>query len=94
VFNFRDPAQVLSRLLRYTYYGYPEDFLLRYQKAIKTVTIADVQRVATTYLAPQKLVTLVVGNASAIQPPLSSLGNNTPVTSIDITIPEPAKSSL
>ncbi|MBW4523172.1 MAG: insulinase family protein [Scytolyngbya sp. HA4215-MV1] len=94
VFNFRDPAQVLSRLLRYTYYGYPEDFLLRYQKAVKTVTVADVQRVAAAYLNPQKIVTLVVGNASAIQPPLSSLGSNLPVTAIDITIPEPRKSNL
>ena len=90
VFNFQDPGQTLSRLMRYEYYGYPEDFLFRYQRAVKATTIEDVQRVAKKYLQPDKLVTLVVGNASAIVPPLTSLSAN--VTSLDITIPE-AKSS-
>ena len=90
VFNFQDPSQTLSRLMRYEYYGYPEDFLFRYQRAVKATTIEDVKRVAQKYLQPDKLVTLVVGNASAIQPPLTSLSAN--VTSLDITIPG-AKSS-
>jgi zinc protease len=85
VFNFQDPGQTLSRLMRYEYYGYPADFLFRYQKAVKATTIKDVQRVAQKYLQPNKIVTLVVGNASAIQPPLTSLSDN--VTSLDITIP-------
>jgi zinc protease len=86
VFNFQDPGQTLSRLMRYEYYGYPEDFLFRYQQAVKATTIEDVQRVAKKYLQPDNLVTLVVGNASAIQPPLTSLSAD--VTSLDITIPE------
>jgi zinc protease len=90
VFNFQDPSQTLARLMRYEYYGYPEDFLFRYQRAVKATTIEDVQRVAQKYLQPDKLVTLVVGNAQAIQPPLTSLSAE--VTSVDITIPE-AKSS-
>ena len=85
VFNFQDPGQTLSRLMRYEYYGYPADFLFRYQKAVKATTINDVQRVAQKYLQPNKIVTLVVGNASAIKPPLTSLSDN--VTSVDITIP-------
>jgi zinc protease len=72
--------------MRYEYYGYPEDFLFRYQQAVKATTIEDVQRVAKKYLQPDNLVTLVVGNASAIQPPLTSLSAD--VTSLDITIPE------
>lgn len=90
VFNFQDPSQTLSRLMRYEYYGYPEDFLFRYQRAVKATTIEDVQRVAQKYLQPDQLVTLVVGNASAIQPPLTSLSTN--VTSVDITIPKPSNS--
>lgn len=85
IFNFQDPAQTLSRLLRYEYFGYPSDFIFRYQKRVATTTIADVQRVAQTYLKPASLVTLVVGKEAAIQPPLASLGT---VRSIDITIPE------
>lgn len=85
VFNFQDPGQTLSRLMRYEYYGYPADFLFRYQKAVASTTAADVQRVAKKYLQPEKLVTLVVGNQAAIQPPLTQLASE--VTPIDVTIP-------
>ena len=85
VFNFQDPGQTLSRLIRYEYYGYPADFLFRYQQGVKATTVEDVQRVAKKYLQPDKLVTLVVGNASAIVPPLTTLSPD--VTSLDITIP-------
>nr|WP_231971676.1 pitrilysin family protein [Nostoc sp. NIES-3756] len=87
VFNFQDPAQTLSRLMRYEYYGYPADFLFRYQKAVAATTAADVQRVAKQYLKPDNLVTLVVGNQTAIQPPLTQLAAQ--VTPIDVTIPSP-----
>ncbi|MBD1825815.1 insulinase family protein [Cyanobacteria bacterium FACHB-DQ100] len=86
IFNFQDPGQTLSRLLRYEYYGYPKDFIFQYRKAVEATTIPDVQRVAQKYLQPEKIVTLVVGNDKEIQPPLSSLGQ--PVTPIDITIPK------
>ena len=85
VFNFEDSSQTLSRLMRYEYYGYPADFLFRYQRGVEATTAADVQRVAQTYLKPELLVTLVVGNAAAIQPPLTQIAAE--VTPIDITIP-------
>ncbi|BBD58994.1 processing proteinase [Nostoc sp. HK-01] len=85
VFDFQYPAQTLSRLMTYEYYGYPADFLFRYQKAVAATTAADVQRVAQQYIKPNNLVTLVVGNETAIQPPLTQLA--TQVTPIDITIP-------
>jgi zinc protease len=94
IFNFQDPAQTLARLLRYDYFGYPADFIFRYRKGVETTAIADVQRVAKTYLQPQNLVTLVVGNATQIQPPLTALGANIlgakmQVTNLDVTIPAP-----
>jgi zinc protease len=85
VFNFKDPSQTLLRLMRYEYYGYPADFLFRYQKAVAATTAADVQRVAKQYLKPENIVTLVVGNQTTIQPPLTQLA--TQVTPIDVTIP-------
>ncbi|HEY9805007.1 MAG TPA: insulinase family protein, partial [Candidatus Obscuribacterales bacterium] len=93
VFNFQDPEQTLSRLMRYEYYGYPSDFIFRYQRGVEATTIPEVQRVAQKYLKPENIVTLVVGNAKAIQPPLNSLGANVKVTPIDITIPEPKVAS-
>lgn len=86
VFNFENPSQTLSRLMRYEYFGYPADFLFRYQRGVQITTAADVQRVAKKYLQPEKLVTLVVGNGTAIQPPLSAIASE--VIPIDITIPD------
>ncbi|MBG1268675.1 insulinase family protein [Nostoc sp. WHI] len=85
VFNFQTPRQTLSRLMQYEYYGYPADFLFRYQKAVAATTAVDVQRVAQEYLKPENIVTLVVGNQTAIQPPLTQLAAK--VTPIDVTIP-------
>lgn len=85
VFNFEDPTQTVSRLMRYEYYGYPKDFLFRYQRGVKATTAVDIRRVAKKYLKPEQLVTLVVGNANAIQPPLSELAPE--VIPVDITIP-------
>jgi zinc protease len=85
VFNFENPYQTLSRLMRYEYYGYPADFLFRYQKAVAATTAADVQRVARQYLKPENMVTLVVGNQAAIKPPLTQLAAE--VTPVDVTIP-------
>lgn len=87
VFNFQDPAQTLSRLMRYEYYGYPEDFIFQFQQGVKATTAEDVLRVAQTYLKPDQMVTLVVGNSEQIQPPLSRLHEK--VTALDISIPEP-----
>ncbi|HEY9737064.1 MAG TPA: insulinase family protein, partial [Trichocoleus sp.] len=89
VFNFQDPAQTLSRLIRYEYYGYPSDFVFRFQRDVENTTIADIQAAAQKYLDPNRLVTLVVGNPQAIQPSLEALSPDTTVTTIDITIPRP-----
>jgi zinc protease len=87
IFNFATPAQTLSRVMRYDYYGYPQDFIFRYQKQLAATTAADVQQAAQTHLKPEQIVTLVVGNATAIKPPLSTLAPEAAVTQLDITIP-------
>ncbi len=89
IFNFATPYQTLSRVMRYEYYGYPQDFIFQYQKQLQATTIADVQRVAEAHLKPEDLVTLVVGNTSAINPPLTSLSPDAKVTQIDVSIPSP-----
>ncbi|MGB2925759.1 MAG: pitrilysin family protein [Limnothrix sp.] len=87
VFNFQDPGQTISRLMRYEYYDYPADFIFQYQQGVKETTIEDIQRVAQEYLKPDELTVLVVGSADSIDPPLSDVF--TEVTEIDVTIPEP-----
>jgi zinc protease len=87
VFNFDSPVKTLNRILRYAYYGYPRDFLLEYQKAVASVTKADVLRVAKERLRPGELAIVAVGNPKDFGTPLTALSGK--VTQIDLTIPEP-----
>lgn len=88
VFNFQSPEQTLSRLVRYEYYGYPQDFVFQYRQAVADTTAEDLLTAAQNHLKPEDLVILVVGNSDEIIPPLSSLAPGQDVTLVDISIPE------
>jgi zinc protease len=85
VFRFDSPAKVLQEKMAYEFYGYPLDFLERFQKEIEGVAKEDVARVAAKYMHSDQMAILVVGNVNEFDKPLSSLGT---VTKIDITIPK------
>jgi zinc protease len=89
IFNFDTPSKTLNRLLTYRYYGYPDDFIFQYQKAVQQVTRAEILRVAKQYLDPAKFVIVAVGNPKDFGTPLTSLG--LPVSDIDLTIPAPKR---
>jgi zinc protease len=89
VFNFQSPDQALARLIRYEYYDYPSDFIFQFQRGVQETTAEAVLEAAQTYLDPDQLVILVVGNGPDIQPPLTTLSDDSEVTAIDITIPQP-----
>jgi zinc protease len=86
IFRLDSPDKILGERMTYEYYGYPPDWLDKYQAEIKKVTAADVNRVAAKYLHKDQLAVLVVGNTKEFDKPLSSLGT---VKQIDITIPPP-----
>jgi zinc protease len=90
VFRLDSPDKILGERMTYEYYGYPPDWLDRYQAEIKKVTAGDVNRVAAKYLHKDQLAVLVVGNTKDFDKPLSSLGA---VKEIDITIPPPPASA-
>lgn len=87
VFAFDSPGKTLNRLVNYEYFGYPQDFLFQYKKAVEAVTRADVKRVAQQYLKPENFTYVLVGKPADFGTPLSAL--NLPVREIDLTIPEP-----
>lgn len=89
VFNFDRPSKTVSRMVNYNYYGYPADFLTIYQKAIASVTKADVLAAAKRSLHPENLVYVVVGKTAEFGRPLADL--KLPIQKIDLTIPEPKK---
>lgn len=86
IFRLDSPDKILGERMTYEYYGYPPDWLDKYQAEIKKVTAADVSRVAVKYLHRDQLAVLVVGNTKEFDKPLSSLGA---VKEVDITIPPP-----
>jgi zinc protease len=88
VFFFDRPSKTLNRMLVYAYYGYPRDFIFRYQESVGAVTKADVLRVARKYFRPQDLTIVAVGNPKDFGTPITDLGLK--VQPIDLTIPEPA----
>jgi zinc protease len=87
VFASDTPAKTMSRVLTYEYYGYPADFIDRYQKALEAVTRADVLRVAKERLKPEAFATVLVGDPGDFIPPVESLKQT--VHKIDLTIAEP-----
>jgi zinc protease len=90
VFNFQNPSQTLSRLMRYEYFDYPEDYIFKYQDRVRDTTREDILAAAQAHLKPEQLVTLVVGNVEAMNPSLSSLEEK--INLVDVSIPQPAKS--
>ncbi|MBV9475728.1 MAG: insulinase family protein [Acidobacteria bacterium] len=64
---------VAGRLLDMELYGLPEDYFDRFRENIAAVTKDEIQRVAEKYLDPDRVVIVVVGNASAIRDPLANL---------------------
>lgn len=86
IFRLDSPDKILGERMVYEYYGYPPDWLDKYEGEIRKVTAADVNRVAAKYLHRDQLAVLVVGNSKDFDKPLASLGA---VKEIDITIPPP-----
>ena len=86
VFRLDSPDKILAERMTYEYYGYPLDWLDKYQEEVKKVSAADVNRVALKYMHRDQMAVFVVGNSKEFDKPLSALG---PVKTIDITIPPP-----
>jgi zinc protease len=86
IFRLDSPDKILGERMTYEYYGYPPDWLDKYQAEVKKVTASDVNRVATKYLHRDQLAVLVIGNTKEFDKPLASLG---PPKEIDIAIPPP-----
>lgn len=75
VFAFDDSHALANRILSQELYGYPADYLERYRERIAAVTAADVQRVARTYLNPERQLLVLVGDRETLLPSLEQLGD-------------------
>lgn len=86
LFRYDTREKVLAERVRLEFYGYPPDYLEKYQDSLKKVTLADLTAAAKKYIHPDQLAILVVGNQPEIKPGLDALGLGA-AHPIDITIP-------
>lgn len=86
VFESDSTREILGQQLRYEYFGYPLDWLERYQAGIEATTVDHVRAAAAEHVHPERFSILVVGPGEGMDRPLSEFGE---VTQVDISIPEP-----
>jgi zinc protease len=86
VFRVDTPEDVLDQQLVLEYFGYPLDWLSRYQDRIEAVTTEEVRAAARQHLRPEELTILVVGPTEGRDTDLTGFGEVTPV---DVTIAPP-----
>lgn len=55
-------------------YGLPDSYFNEYISKVNSVSLADVNRVAKTYLDPSKMAIVIVGDRRVIEPGLKELG--------------------
>ncbi len=72
--RFETSSHVAEGLVEQVVYGLADDYWTRFPSSIEAVTAEDVLQVAERYLDPDRLVTLVVGDADEVAPALERLG--------------------
>jgi zinc protease len=82
--SFETPQQVARSVAQLALYGLPDSYFEEFVPRVNAVTAADVTRVASRYLDPASLATLVVGDHAAVRQSLDGLELGEPtVLSVD-----------
>lgn len=79
VFQFTSAGAVVGQLMGLDYFARDPKFYNNYLDNVRKVTADDVFRVAKTYLKPENLTMVVVGNTAGFDGDLSDLGSTTKV---------------
>jgi len=82
--DFGSRSKSLERMVEYAYFGYPDDFVAQYQKAVLAVTRAEILAAAKTQLDPARWTLVAAGNPMDFVTPLEALGPK--VETIDLTV--------
>jgi len=73
VFNYDTPKKVLRRRMQHAYKGMDQDSFRELIREVRDVEQKDVERVARTYLHPDELMILMVGNKKDLDKDLSAM---------------------
>ena len=86
VFRYDSKNKILNERLSNEYNGLPQNYFDQYVEQLKKVSVSDIQRVSKTYLRPEQVQIMVVGNGDEIGNQLDKYGT---VNVIDVEIPLP-----
>jgi zinc protease len=75
--SFETTGDISRRLEDLLVYKLPENYFASYVQNIQSVTAADVQRVAKTYVQPARFAVVIVGDVKTIEPAVRSLNLGT-----------------
>ena len=86
------PGAIALQVLNAVVYGLDLQELQTFRERVNAVTVDDIQRVARTYLHPDRLSIVLVGDASKFERQLSGVGfgqfERIPVSELDLNSPE------
>lgn len=89
--TIESPAAIAMQVLNSLFFGLSLDTLETYREDVNRVTPADIQRVAKTLLAPDRLSIVLVGDASVFAGQLKAAGIDSferiPVADLDLSAP-------
>ena len=68
--SFETTSDMAGQLVDLVVYGLPESFFNDYVPRIQAVRPADIQRAATQYIVPNRMVVIVTGDLSKIEAPI------------------------
>lgn len=74
IFGFTRADSVVSQQARLEYFAYKPGYLENFRDNIAKVTKEDILRVAGTYLQPEKMTIMVVGDEAKFDKPLATVG--------------------
>jgi zinc protease len=72
--RYETTASIAAALANLVIYGLPDDWYDTYRANIRAVTIDDVLRAARTYVKPDAMQIVIVGDPGAIRAPVEALG--------------------
>jgi predicted Zn-dependent peptidase len=76
--NFETAEQIARSCSQQALYGLPDDYFEQFVPTVLRLGVDDIARVATRWLEPSRLATLVVGDRTAIAAGLDALGLGEP----------------
>ena len=72
--TIESPNDIATQVIDYVMYELPVEEIPTYTRRVSAITPDDIQRVAQSYLNPDRLSIVLVGNAKAFVPQLQTLG--------------------